>query len=102
MRKERLREMMSRRDLNVAALAELSGTAERTLWRLLEENKGTTDETAARLARALQTSLDYLLGLSDDPTPHIRINNMTDVEIQVLEAMRRGDDKAAIKILASR
>lgn len=102
MRKDRLREIMGRRNLNVAALAELSGTAERTLWRLLEEDKGTTDETAARLARALETSLDYLLGLSDDPTPHMRLDNMSEEEKQVLAAMRRGDDKAAIRILVNR
>lgn len=59
-------------------------------------------ETLIKIAQLLQVSTDYLLGLSDDPTPDLRVDNLSDDERSVLKAMRRGDDKEAIKIIASR
>lgn len=102
MRKDRLKELMEKRDHNPASLAELIGRSERSIWRILSEGGNTSDETVVLLAQALEVSSDYLLGLSNDPNPTIRIDNMSEEEIKVLTAMRRGDDKAAIRILASR
>src|SRR5689334_10558740 len=102
MRKDRLKELMARKDHNPASLAELIGRSERSIWRILSEGGSTSDETVVLIAQALEVSSDYLLGLSDDPSPHMRIDNMTDDERAVLAAMRRGDDKAAMKILINR
>ncbi len=54
------------------------------------------------IARALNVSADYLLGISDDATPYLRIDNMSDDERAVVAAMRKGDDKTIMKILANR
>ncbi len=56
----------------------------------------------AEIATLLNVSTDYILGLSDDPTPRIRIDNLTDEERAVLSAMRRGDEKSAIRIIVTR
>ncbi len=102
MRKERLRQVMTKKGVNAEALAELIGRSERSIWRILSEGGNTSDETVALIAQALEVSSDFLLGLSDDPSPHMRLDNMTDEERAVVAAMRRGDDKTVMKILASR
>lgn len=102
MRKDRLKDEMNRKSLNAEALAELIGRSERNIWRILSGEGNTTDDTVVQIATALEVSADYLLGLSDDPTPQLRLDNITNEEKAVLAAMRRGDDKAAIRIIASR
>lgn len=102
MRKERLKDEMNRRGLNAEVLGELTGISERNIWRILSGAGNTSDDTVVRIATALEVSADYLLGLSDDPMPLIRLDNITNEERAVLAAMRRGDDKTAIRIIASR
>ena len=102
MRKDRLRELMAKRDHNPASLAELIGRSERSIWRILSEGGSTSDETVVLIAQALEVSSDYLLGLTDDPSLHMKVDNLSDDERAVLAAMRRGDDKAAMKILINR
>lgn len=102
MRKDRLKAMIEKRGHNPQSLSEMTGISERTIWRIMAEGKGTTDETILALAQALEVSSDYLLGISDDPTPYMKIDNLTEIEKRVLAALRRGDDKGAIVIIASR
>lgn len=102
MRIDRLQKVMKDNGHNAASLAEVIGRAERTIRRILAEDGNTSDDTVYLIAQALDVSSDYLLGLSDDPTPSMRIDNLTTDERAVLNAMRRGDDKEAIKIIASR
>lgn len=97
----RLKEIMQQRRKNSTELADIIGISERNMRRIVAGGT-TSDESVAALARALDVSADYLLGLSDDPSPHMRIDNMSDEERAVVAAMRRGDDKAAMKIIASR
>lgn len=101
MRKDRLKELMAKKDHNPASLAELIGRSERSIWRILSEGGNTSDETVVLLAQALEVSSDYLLGLSDDPSPNIRIDNMTEQERAVLAALRRDDNMGAIRIIAA-
>ncbi len=100
MRKDRIRQLMDRQGLKVPALSEITGIPERTLWRLFQDGTGTTDDNVAAIAQALGCSSDYLLGLVDDPTPHFRIDNLSDRERQILAAIRRGDKLTAIHILS--
>lgn len=102
MRKERLRGLLEKGGQNSTSLAEILGVSERQIRRWLNGESDPSGELVASLSKALNTSSDYLLGLSDDPSPQMRIDNMTDEERAVVAAMRRGDDKAAMKIIASR
>ncbi len=100
MSKDRLQHMMQVRGLNVAALAEISGISERHVYHILSGKGGLSDDSLLRLSQALSCSVDYLLGLVDDPTPHFRIDNLSDRERQILAAIRRGDKLTAIHILS--
>jgi len=64
----RLRELRLRRGLRVKELAQAAGITPRHVWRL-EAGKWprVAAVTLARLALALDTTLDYLMGLSDQP-----------------------------------
>lgn len=99
---ERLQLAMKKRGHNVASLAELINRSDRTIRYILARDGNTSDDTVVAIAQALEVSADYLLGLSDDPTPNIRVDNLTEDEKAILKALRRGDDKEAIKIIASR
>lgn len=99
---ERLQLVMKKRGHNATSLAEAIGRADRTIRRILAEDGNTSDDTVAAIAQALEVSADYLLGLSDDPTPNVRVDNLSEDEKAILGALRRGDDKEAIKIIANR
>lgn len=101
MRKDRIRDLMRQRGHTSESLSEVAGIAQRTLWRVLQEGKGTTDETLVKLASALEVSADYLLGLTDDPKPSLKVDNLSADERDVLSAMRRGEKLEAIRIIAS-
>lgn len=101
MRIDRLRQAMEKSGQNSASLAELIGRAERTIRRILAEDGNTSDDTVFLIAQALDVSSDYLLGLSDDPTPQMRVDNLSDDERAILTALRRGEPMEAIKIIAS-
>jgi len=57
-------------------------------------------EVVARLAIALAVSTDYLLGLTDDPTPPSLTDALSAKERIALTAWRRGERLEAIKIIA--
>ena len=97
----RLKEIMQRRGKNSTELAAIIGISERNMRRIVAGGT-TSDESVALLAKALEVSADWLLGIADDPSPHLRVDNMTEDERAVVAAMRRGDDKTVMKILASR
>lgn len=57
-------------------------------------------ETVARLATALNTSADYLLGLTDDETPvDLLKSGLRPNERAVINAWRRGEKYEAIKTI---
>lgn len=101
MRKDRLELIMNKRGHNPKSLSEMIGVSERNLWRLLSGTGSTTDHTVVQIAQALDVSADYLLGLSDDPNNHLKIDNMSDEEKSVLIALRRGEKLRAIEIIAA-
>lgn len=102
MRKDRLRERRLGSDLTQEQLAQKIGTDVKQISRWESGKFAPNLETLVLIARALNVSADYLLGISDDPSPHMRIDNMSDEERAVVAAMRRGDDKAVMKIIANR
>lgn len=66
---KRLKELRARMGLSAARLAMTAGLSERQIWRL---EAGTRPQvsavTLARIALVLNTTVEYLLGMTDDPT----------------------------------
>jgi len=66
----RLREQRMQAGISQDALTRQTGIIQRDLSRLERgEKPALWADTLLRLAEALQVSVDYLLGLSDDPRP---------------------------------
>jgi transcriptional regulator with XRE-family HTH domain len=101
MRPDRLKAVRVKAGYTQESLAELLETDKKAVSRW--ESGVFTPNTATlyRIAKTLDVSADYLLGLSDDPTPNMRIDNMTDDERRVVAAMRRGDKLQAIRVIAN-
>lgn len=97
----RLKEIMHKRGKNSTELAAIIGISERNMRRIVAGGS-TSDESITAIAKALEVSADWLLGISDDPSSHMRLDNMNEDEKAVVAAMRRGDDKTVMKILANR
>ena len=65
----RVEKMRNQRRLSTQELADKSGISYQSLWRIERgQHKEPGLFTAARLARALQCSLDYLVGLYEEDT----------------------------------
>ncbi|MCL4248315.1 MAG: helix-turn-helix domain-containing protein [Anaerolineae bacterium] len=105
MRNDRLRELRKGKGLSQEALAEqlgLSGAKE--IWRYENGETEPLGEKVRLLAMALETSADYLLGLTDDPEPYahedMRADELSTRERRVISALRRGEKLEAIRVIA--
>ena len=67
----RLRQLRRERDLSARKLAEQTGLCVRQIWRMEAGHRPNVRAiTVARVAVALSTSIDYLMGLTDTPAPY--------------------------------
>lgn len=101
MRKERLVAVRKLRGFTQEALAKELGTDKRAISRWEGGLFVPNAETLVQLSRILDVSVDYLLGVSDDPNPSVKLNNMSELELAVVTALRKGDDKEAIRLIAN-
>src|SRR5262249_9420727 len=81
---------------------ELADELEVNIRQIARFESGGTDtsgESLVKLAQVFSVSTDYLLGLTDDPTPRYGIADLTPTEQAVLDALRRNDPLAAVKAI---
>ncbi|MBZ0275101.1 MAG: helix-turn-helix domain-containing protein, partial [Anaerolineae bacterium] len=97
--KDRLRDLRLSLGLTQDELAERVGCEVLQIWRYESGKAKPTMDYIVSLAASLNTSADYLLGLSDDPTPHELKVGLNTVEREVLAALRRGEKYEAIKAI---
>ena len=95
----RLKEARLRANLTQDALAELIGTDARRIWSYESGKNKPNGEVIALLAQQLETSTDFLLGLTDDPSRAEKPFKLSHDELKVLTAIRRGDRLGAIKLI---
>lgn len=98
---KRLRTLRERKGYTQEELADAMGTSQRTVsaW---ENGQTPNGEMVAKLARELRTSTDYLLGLTDNPTPaHIANDVLLPRERAIINAVRRGDVVGAIRSIVN-
>lgn len=85
-----------------SSLAELMGINHQQVWRWESGKYIPEAEKIASLAKALNVSSDYLLGLSDDPKRAARESELSPQEQEIIMALRRGDPMEAIRTIASK
>lgn len=97
----RLRATRELRGLTQDELAELIGTPPLQINRYENDKTEPKGDMVARIAIALQVSADYLLGLTDDPSPYRAAGYLSENELEVVSAMREGNYKKAIKVIVN-
>lgn len=85
--------------LSQEELALRAGTDQKRISKYERGESDANGETISQLAQALETSADYLLGLTDDPTPHLESADLTPSEKHMISAMRHKDYKAIMEII---
>lgn len=84
------------------SLAELMETNGRQIWRWENGENEPSGQIVARLAQELNVTTDYLLGLTDDPTPSDkRVEGLTYREQRIINALRNEDYREAIKAIVN-
>lgn len=97
---ERLRKVREESGHSQESLAEMVGIGNRQIWRYENGKTEPDGEVLAKIAQALNVSADYLLGLSDDPTPaNLLSGQLNAKERAVIAALRRDSPLEAIKVI---
>jgi len=100
MQGNRLRKMREEARLTQDELAEMADLGVIQINRYENGKTEPNGEIIVRLAKALNVSSDYLLGLSDDPTPAFLSGGLNARERAIVSAVRRGERMKAIRIIA--
>ena len=90
MRADRLKEIRELRQLSQRELAARCGMGEKQIWRYENGETDPGSEQVARIARELDISADYLLGLSDESPLHFRESDLSPMERKLISAVRHG------------
>lgn len=94
---KRLKTLRERLGITQDELAERVKVSSRTIMRY--EREEPDDDTLRLLAITLNVSSDYLLGLTDDPTP---VNDELDPQSsELIAAYNRGDFARALEIITT-
>lgn len=83
-------------------LAEKLNTEKNQISRWENGHKMPRGERLAEIAQVLCVSVDYLLGLSDEPTIRVKIDSLSIEEMSIIIALRQGNDQEALKIIVNR
>lgn len=91
MRGDRLREIRAKRGLSQRELAQRCDLGEQQIWRYENNETDPSGAIVMRIAKELEITTDYLLGLVDEPTDHLSTNDLTPAEWRLVQAYRNGD-----------
>lgn len=95
MNRNRLKQARLDANLTQDALGGLLGTDARQVWRWESGKTTPKPDMIAQIAKTLNVSIDYLMG-QDEP---LKESDLTPLERRALEAFRRGDIRAIIKLM---
>ena len=97
---KRMRDLREASGFTQEELAEKIGVNVLQINRYEHNKNNPTSDIAAKIATALNTSTDYLLGLTDEPTPMSWVKSgLTAKERAALAAWRRGERLEAAKVI---
>lgn len=83
------------------SLSELLETNVHQIWRYENNQTKPDGDVVAHIAKTLNVSADFMLGLTDDPTPIHLSSGLSAKERTVISAWRRGERFEAIKLIAA-
>jgi len=95
----RIYEVRNRHKWTQTELADRSGLSQNAISAYESGKKQAGSTAIAALARALECSADYLLGLTDDPAPCASASALTPHEQAVIAAFRANDRLKAIRLI---
>lgn len=100
-RGDRLRLARVARDISQEDLANAIGIEQSQVTRYEGGKRDPSPEVIVRIARELEVTADWLLGLVDDPQARLEEKDLSPAERQLLAAFRRGDLRDLMRIVAS-
>lgn len=98
---DRIREARKEAGHTQTSLAELLNINYKNISRWESGEYIPEAESIAELAKALNVSADYLLGLTDDPKRAARESELSPQEQEIIMALRRGDLKTALRAIVN-
>jgi transcriptional regulator with XRE-family HTH domain len=97
---DRLKQLRVQKGYTHQQLAEQLGLGTKQIWRYESGENDPTGDILRRIAQAFKVSVDYLLGLTDEPMPWLCEGDLTSKERETVIAWRRGDRLEAIRAIA--
>lgn len=99
MRGDRIRDLRDRLGLSQQDLADRAGISHKQLWRYENDESVPSADVLARLAREFDVTMEYLIGISDDPHGYATVADLSHQEQALLEAYRQVDLERILKII---
>lgn len=99
LRGDRVKYLRNRKGYTHEELAELLAVSVSQIWRYEADKIDPSSDVVARLARLFGVTTDYLVGLSDEPTPPIA-GELSEKERKIVSALRHGEPMEAIRMIA--
>lgn len=102
MRGDRIKSAREARSLTQKDLGDRVGLNDKQIWRYENGLNAPVADALTDIAKALEVSLDYLVGLVDEPTGHFSENGLTPDERRLIWAYRHGYMVEALKTFTAR
>jgi transcriptional regulator with XRE-family HTH domain len=96
-RGERLRTVREQMSLSQDELAEALGLGQAQINRYEQNKNDPSSETLVAMARYLGVTTDYLLGLVDSPSQHMRLADLTDEEREIFDTLQQAARLIAVR-----
>ncbi len=98
MRGDRLRAIREQRGLTQQELTERCGLGVNAIWKYENGENDPTGDVIARIAKELEVTSDFLLGLVDHPEARLQTSNLTPDQRRLLAAFESGDVVALLRL----
>lgn len=98
---KRLKKLRESRGITHQELADLLGVSYAQIYRYEANKTDPSTDVLVKLGQLFGVSVEYLLGMTDDESRHLSQSDLSPNELIIIEALRRGDLKEAIKVIAS-
>jgi transcriptional regulator with XRE-family HTH domain len=101
MRGDRLKTAREARELSQKDLGDRVGLSDKQIWRYENGLNAPGADALTDIAKALEVSLDYLVGLVDEPSGYFKDEGLSAAERRLIWAYRHGYIVEALKTLTA-